>query len=591
MRTLATAAAVLLLAFAGCGKQTHDPSDDAIDANATLSIDPPTKEIVIAPAMPGMVTFTATATYPDGTTRDVTSEVAFSIDGSYGSFTNATASIGVAGKAEVTAAWVYDVDAPPKAADAFVIARMSSIRVDPTLPANTPDLFNGPEDLAAAPTVVYPAVGVVVPRNLGDFEAHWTDAHGYDVFELSLHTEFVDIRTYVPGGNGLAAAGPMPTWAAFLADEWMAAVGDEKQLSFQVRGVNSAAPTVVGTTAPQLVKLSNEPMEGGLYYWAIYPSVNGAPRVSGIWRHDMAHPGQVAEEYMSTTTEGKCVACHALSRDGSKMAITYTGGNGASTIVDVATKAPLAPTTAWNFGAFTPDSKELVGSEDGVLTVRSATDMTAVMTVPTNGFATHPDISPDGLHIVYVQPTAPSSADWHFGGGQIMVIDYDQTTHTFGAPRTLVTTSDNNYYPSWSPDNAWILFNRSSDNAPGSGAYDNASASLWVVKADGSAPPLELVHANASLNLTNSWGRWAPFAQSLGPNFTSIMWITVSSKRDFGVRKRLTDNWPQIWMLPFSPGAAAAGQDPSSPAFRLPFQNLESKNHIAQWAERIVVTQ
>jgi len=31
--------------------------------------------------------------------------------------------------------------------------------------------------------------------------------------------------------------------------------------------------------------------------------------------------------------------------------------------------------------------------------------------------------------------------------------------------------------------------------------------------------------------------------------------------------------------------------DPSAPSFRLPFQNLDSRNHIAQWTERVVVTQ
>jgi hypothetical protein len=33
------------------------------------------------------------------------------------------------------------------------------------------------------------------------------------------------------------------------------------------------------------------------------------------------------------------------------------------------------------------------------------------------------------------------------------------------------------------------------------------------------------------------------------------------------------------------------GQDPTAPAFRLPFQNLTSNNHIAQWTERIIDVQ
>ena len=76
-----------------------------------------------------------------------------------------------------------------------------------------------------------------------------------------------------------------------------------------------------------------------------------------------------------------------------------------------------------------------------------------------------------------------------------------------------------------------------------------------------------------------------------------MMWVTVSSKRDFGVRlvnsviPKLEDQFPQLWMTPFFPDQATIQMDPSAPAFRLPFQNLNSRNHIAQWTERVVVTQ
>lgn len=66
-----------------------------------------------------------------------------------------------------------------------------------------------------------------------------------------------------------------------------------------------------------------------------------------------------------------------------------------------------------------------------------------------------------------------------------------------------------------------------------------------------------------------------------------MYWVTVSSTRNFGVRL-VGANRPQIWMTPFFPGQAAAGMDPSNAAFRLPFQNIDSNNHIAQWTEQIV---
>ena len=41
-------------------------------------------------------------------------------------------------------------------------------------------------------------------------------------------------------------------------------------------------------------------------------------------------------------------------------------------------------------------------------------------------------------------------------------------------------------------------------------------------------------------------------------------------------------------MTPFFADRAAAGQDPSAAGFRLPFQDIVTNNHIAQWTQQIV---
>ena len=118
-------------------------------------------------------------------------------------------------------------------------------------------------------------------------------------------------------------------------------------------------------------------------------------------------------------------------------------------------------------------------------------------------------------------------------------------------------------------------------------AYDNSTASLWVVKTDGSMPAIELANANAGTGLTNSWGRWAPFQQTVGGTQEPLYWVTVSSTRDFGVRL-VGLGRPQIWMTPFFPSMATSQQDPTTSMFRLPFQNLDGNNHIAQWTEEVI---
>jgi hypothetical protein len=46
-----------------------------------------------------------------------------------------------------------------------------------------------------------------------------------------------------------------------------------------------------------------------------------------------------------------------------------------------------------------------------------------------------------------------------------------------------------------------------------------------------------------------------------------------------------------IWMVAVEPDKALAGEDPSSPAFAIPYQDLGTSNHIAQWTERIIVVE
>ncbi len=86
--------------------------------------------------------------------------------------------------------------------------------------------------------------------------------------------------------------------------------------------------------------LTNNDLEGGLYYWAA-TAAGGAPY--GIFRHDFGNPGQPAEPFYTTTEAGRCVACHALSRDGERMTVVWDGGDGSSTLLDVSSRTPMIP--------------------------------------------------------------------------------------------------------------------------------------------------------------------------------------------------------------------------------------------------------
>ena len=122
--------------------------------------------------------------------------------------------------------------------------------------------------------------------------------------------------------------------------------------------------------------------------------------------------------------------------------------------------------------------------------------------------------------------------------------------------------------------------------------YD--SAKLFAMKSEGGAA-VELAKANApgvadgtKTTLCNTFPRWAPFTDPRRADGSGrVMWFTFSSRRAYGLREPGGgDMW--IWMAAIDPDAVLAGNDGSYAAFALPFQDLGTSNHIAQWTTQIV---
>ena len=458
-------------------------------------------------------------------------------------------------------------------ATAQITIRLHTQRVDPSAPADAASLFtNGVIDPDVAPLIVYPDDQLVVPSNLGTFEVHWTDDQGNTVFEVNMTSQFADATVYI--------GGPAPHFNVFTPSEWNTVTTGATDITFDVRGTSPASVGIIGAAPTRTAHLTNEPIAGGLYYWSVSRT---DATLQGIFRHDLSDPGSQPEAVITQqSNQGICVGCHAISRDGNSMSVTY-GPDSPATIMTFADNSSLPATNYWNMATFTADSKKLVTVTNGVFSLRSAADASVITTIDTSGWAADPDISHDGDKLAYALP-ASAAYDYHIEQASIQTMPYDPATDTFGSPTTLVTQTglENNYYPAWSPDDEWMLFTKSTDDS-----YDIPSAELWFVKTDGSTAPVKMDVANIGPGLTNSWSRWAPFPQTLGANAEPMFWITFSSKRDFGVRIVGQDQ-PQIWMAPFFPARAAAGIDPTGPAFRVPFQSIESDNHIAQWTEVVV---
>jgi hypothetical protein len=259
--------------------------------------------------------------------------------------------------------------------------------------------------------------------------------------------------------------------------------------------------------------------------------------------------------------------------------------------------------------------------------------------------ATMPDWSIDGNTLVYVQPagvyTTWRKDDAHIFGGSLYTVPYTGNG-TFGTPALfLQSAGEINYYPSYSPDAtpmsppSFIIFNRApldmsagavdactTGNAPmcPNDSFSNPAARLLLVgSAMSGAAPIDLEKANGSpaaspVPWSNSYPRWAPFVQTY--KGSKLLWFTFSSTRDYGLRilnhkpgmyqcypadSAETPGAshhaafapqcqePQLWMAPLTFSENASNRDPSFPAFWIPYQDMTTHNHTAQWTEQAVI--
>jgi hypothetical protein len=588
--TFSGAALVVPLVFvaAGCtggdkAPGTGDPDGGDTDTNP----DGPTA-IVVTPAgavlevfdgQPATQAYAAVAQYATGTPVDVTDQVTFQLTpGKLGHFAGnvLTTSDTHSGAGQVTATL------GEASGETEVSVVVKTVHVTDSAPDGAEGMFGGTEDPARAPAISYPLDGVLLPPNLADVKFQWDAGPGNDVWRLSFTTDYLDVSIYT-GEVSFVPEG-------LLWDQISAGNAGEDPVRVAASGTSAADPAAQGISEPVAVAFAEENVEGGIYYWAASSTVASD---YGIFRHDFGKPGQQAEQiYTTAQTAGRCVACHALSHDGTRMALNYDGGNGPADIIDVATQSSIVPLeNAYlaNFHSYSPDDTLVLSVYQGIFTLRDGTTGAAVETLDLE-YVTYPDWSADGALVAFTRCTRPLEgfADWTFHGGQIELMTYDGPG-SWGAPTVLVPAEDNTnlYYPAISPDGQWVVFNRSSDLGGYAGAGDSYSdddAELWVVATGGGAP-IRLDAVNLTGNFRTSWAKWNP--QVATHQGQPLMWLTVSSMRGYG--HTLTDGQlPQIWMAAFDPQAAADGEDPTWPAFYLPFQDITTNNHIAQWTEVVV---
>ncbi len=253
----------------------------------------------------------------------------------------------------------------------------------------------------------------------------------------------------------------------------------------------------------------------------------------------------------------------------------------------------------------------------------------------------HPDWSPLGDAIAMTGIEGDNLQTISFLGGSIQLLvpmagapspDAGSGSVVWDAdnPIELVpsATGKNRFNPAFLPGGQVLLYTEVDDasysgsragacSAPspdGSGkfcnGYSDPAAKTWAVGATAGSTPVFLARAAApgradelfpppqsdigAADLMDTFPKPTPF--EIQHRGTRLSWFTVGSQRRAGLRRFFPNGsvvgdpptQATLWMFAIDPAAVLSGEDGSRPGFFLPFQDLTTSNHMAQWTERIV---
>jgi hypothetical protein len=456
---------------------------------------------------------------------------------------------------------------------------------DGTAPTNSASLFGGADggSTSGGPCIVEPENDVIYPQNWLRPRFTWTAAGGQNLFELRLHVtnQIKDLVVYTSNTQWTM---PLAMWNALRADS------PTEPMTLTVTGGVYGGTTLTGEAPSSTYKMSIAPVQatGAIVYW----TTSGGTALKGFSIGDesvvqVLVPAQVAE---STTT---CIGCHTAAPGGEYVSFSLESTSGAypDALALIQPDAGVTGSVPPYLGAggtaalalddlgistfseahwVTGDRRMIVAYNDtsaatpsNVLTwidVEAATLATATGTIARTGDpnqAGAPSWSHDGNTIAYVSTNkyctgrlgAGCNGDTSSYNGQTdpgSTADIYTVPYAGGAGGTATalpgasSATVQEYYPTFSPDDAWIAF----DICPlDVNLYNQAKGEVSVIpSAGGTATRLEANDPPAcsgvtSPGVTNSWPKWGPTA--LSANGSTYYWLVFSSTRSAAMNPQL----------------------------------------------------
>lgn len=566
---------ILAVAIASCTQQVQLAPDPLVDL-VSIELSPQDSQLTITDLSDPPLTqaYHAIGTFSDGSRRDITAMLAWSVDNSApgnflvpGTFSTSNAAAGIIG---VTAT------SDGVTATARLTVAIDATIVDATYPPPNASLFDPAYPITTggsnAPALLYPTAGTLFPQGVAR-----------TLFQLALGgasgaPNDAALLTFDSSVLHIAVETGADRWDTGTALQSLLARSDTgSPIAVGVRAAASAAPGMV--YAGPTISIEFEPdLPGGvIYFWSA--------DTSGIVRGALGTSSAPA-----LYPPSGCAGCHASSRDGMQLAMGYSSETSPLLASIVAsTAAPLidpGQAIAGGWSAYSPDGSMILVATAGQLALRDAQTGAPIgggsgaIALPPGYFATHPDWSPDGASVA-VAYTQIAPTDLDVQGASIAILPYSGDG-TFGAPSILVPAigSDNDYFPKFSPDGSYVAYVHASE--PSQGA---ASAELELVPAPGgtSGAPIALAaasHAVAGASLgsaADAMPSWAPLVGG------ARAYLAFASTRPYGA-VMAAGGRAQIWVTAIDLASAGSGGDPSSPAFWLPCQDVTVVNNDPVWA-------
>jgi hypothetical protein len=470
-----------------------------------------------------------------------------------------------------------------------------------TAPTDSDTLFGSATTGAptGGPCLFEPEVGTIYPKNWIRPRFTWIPTGTENLFELRITTP-----TQV---NPLVVYTTATTWT-MPADLWLGLQTHSVNtpLTVAIRGaVFDGTQLTSGPEHGSSGDISIAPVDapGAIVYW----TTTGGTRLRGFSIGD-----ETVKDIITPTDAGsKCVGCHSSTPDGNFVGFSSSQnpGNGDPTTLGLLSSdgthtAPTFVTAAaqtlmarqnqeqpvfskmhWQTGDHTAVTMYPINARfEMIWTDLEAADTTTGwgtiartgdVTGATPNAAAYASFAHTSDTLLYVSaPTVSSGVT--VAHGNLMTVPYNNRAGGTATPITGADTSTyNEYYPTFSPDDTYVAYNRVPD---GQSSYNNHAAEVWVIPSAGNAAPVRLAAndppqctAKVSPGVTNSWPKWAPGSSDDGGK--RYYWLTFSSTRGTG-------NNPQLYVTPVIDDGT---QLLTYPALYLWNQPAAENNHTPAW--------